>query len=313
MLLVPPPVRFELTSPYPQYTAAQLDMRRKAEILKYSGNASNSKTNNLTKSEKFAQLVKGAQQARSYTNQILQEIDAGVIDCPNDQALPTPSSSCDVPGPLVYLYDDETIPLYNYINGPPTYAIINPEDDRRWITFIDTSFIYSNTPTNFFTLYIDNNISKNYYTYQFSTSVGLYLTGTSSQVTTAHVSAVYVYVYYNSTLITTNDPTISTIPVIKNQPTSSFSNLKSFQVSPMGSYSATMYAGNLSVSNLLLFTQPGFIYDIRLKVVVSLSGDTAATTGVYLNYGGMGLSLAGCTSSSTASSEVNTGFIFEDV
>jgi hypothetical protein len=47
-------------SPYIMgYTKDQLDMRRKAEILKYNNNSSSTKTNNLTKAEKWSQLTKG--------------------------------------------------------------------------------------------------------------------------------------------------------------------------------------------------------------------------------------------------------------
>jgi hypothetical protein len=57
-----PPVRFELTSPYlryPQYKQNDFDMRRKAEILKYSGPQSTIKLNKLTKAERFSQVVRG--------------------------------------------------------------------------------------------------------------------------------------------------------------------------------------------------------------------------------------------------------------
>ena len=56
LLNVPPP-RYTPVCPYPQYTQFQLDMRRKAEILKYRANASNLKTNNFTKAEKYSMLV----------------------------------------------------------------------------------------------------------------------------------------------------------------------------------------------------------------------------------------------------------------
>jgi len=55
-----PPTRNDITSPYPQYTADQLNMRRKAEILRYANNRQNTKTNNLTKKEQFALLARGA-------------------------------------------------------------------------------------------------------------------------------------------------------------------------------------------------------------------------------------------------------------
>ena len=60
LLFNTPQPRYNPISPYNGiYTKFQLDMRRKAEVLKYSNNASSTKTNNLTKAEKWAQISKG--------------------------------------------------------------------------------------------------------------------------------------------------------------------------------------------------------------------------------------------------------------
>ena len=53
------PPRAETVSPYDKNTKAQLDMRRKAEILKHSNNRQNTKTNNLTKKQHWAMLARG--------------------------------------------------------------------------------------------------------------------------------------------------------------------------------------------------------------------------------------------------------------
>jgi hypothetical protein len=54
------PPRAETASPYGNYTKAQLDMRRKAEVLKHSNNRQNTKTNNLTKNQHWAMLARGS-------------------------------------------------------------------------------------------------------------------------------------------------------------------------------------------------------------------------------------------------------------
>ena len=53
------PPRAETVSPYGNHTKDQLDMRRKAEILKHSNNRQNTKTNNLTKNQHWAMLARG--------------------------------------------------------------------------------------------------------------------------------------------------------------------------------------------------------------------------------------------------------------
>jgi len=117
---LPTPIRFNLYNPYigSNYTKYDLDMRRKSEILKYKSNASNSQTNNLTKKQLWALIAKG-----SY-NQLSQEQlnramiinnKVGVLkDCSLNYIIHTPTSFCDVPGPIISLYNDDSIPLYNY-------------------------------------------------------------------------------------------------------------------------------------------------------------------------------------------------------
>ena len=71
---VPPP-RYNIVSPYGgQYTKAQLDMRRKAETLKYLKNTSSFSG---TKSGKWSQLVKGNsnQQQGNYPSITITTVD----------------------------------------------------------------------------------------------------------------------------------------------------------------------------------------------------------------------------------------------
>lgn len=101
-----------------------LDMRRKAEILKYKSNSAQ-----LTKNQKWSQMVngKGPNGKKVWANQN----DLG--SQPNIDNLPyglgntllcygaplftqcSPSTSCDVPGPTIPICNDPTTPLTNYI------------------------------------------------------------------------------------------------------------------------------------------------------------------------------------------------------
>lgn len=100
------PNRLEIDSPYNKinstYTKFDYDMRRKAEVLKYASNKSSSQTNSLSKSEKYALIARGTYSA---------------ANCPQDNMIAaTPSSASGVPAPYMLLYDDDNVPLYNYIN-----------------------------------------------------------------------------------------------------------------------------------------------------------------------------------------------------
>jgi hypothetical protein len=119
-----PPPRYDnlLTSPYlPQnggFTKYQLDMRRKAEILTYNSNRM-LKVNSLTKSQKFSIIAKN-----NTTN-----IPVYNNKCPS---VLTPSSSCDVPGAVIMLYNDPNIPLYKFNDGNTTKAITANKDENYY-------------------------------------------------------------------------------------------------------------------------------------------------------------------------------------
>ena len=117
---LPPPFRFNLYNPYigSNYTKYDFDMRRKSEILKYNSNVSNSQTNNLTKKQLWSLIAKGSYKQLSQ-EQLNNAIPIGnnvsvLKDCSLNYIKHTPTSSCDVPGPIITLYNDESIPLYNY-------------------------------------------------------------------------------------------------------------------------------------------------------------------------------------------------------
>ena len=130
-----PPVRYNPVSPYPQNTKAQLDMRRKAEILKYSNNQQNTKTNNTTKKEKWAYLVRGnSSQVVSYSNYI-NNIST---TCTSNETQPMSTTASDVPGPPMNLYYDPTVPLYQYQNPSINNASYSdlPADDTSVLKLV---------------------------------------------------------------------------------------------------------------------------------------------------------------------------------
>ena len=143
-----PPSRIEVLSPYEttRYTKFDLDMRRKAQILKY--NQLNTQVNNLSNNQKWSQLVKGnaakvspfnpnvflgADIVPKYTPDVILDLEKNkIVACLPSGALirTNPSASGVPPDPKVpFLYDDETVPLYNYVNPISTraYGIQNPE------------------------------------------------------------------------------------------------------------------------------------------------------------------------------------------
>ena len=108
-----PPTRFSLVNPYRTFTGQtstpngitqeDLNMRRKAEILKYK-----SKNGTQTASQRYASIVRGTGSRSVATNSCDQ--------------IPKPSSASGIPGPSVDLVLDPTVPLYNFHSGAVPYS-----------------------------------------------------------------------------------------------------------------------------------------------------------------------------------------------
>jgi hypothetical protein len=95
--------RLELQlSPYNNgsITQEKLNMRRKAEILKYNATTTNSQTNSPNKKQVFSQIINGTYKPC--------EVDT------RSKLISTTAS--DIPGKPMYLFEDSTMPLYNYRN-----------------------------------------------------------------------------------------------------------------------------------------------------------------------------------------------------
>jgi len=230
--------RNELVSPYNgKYTKDQLDMRRKAEILKHSNNASSSKTNNLSKSQRWAQLVRGnaGTQTSNFPTITVTTIDylgvfntfkvsypdslktittskyvideygnkqlnqealqivgmygyynvyilrgAQSVNC-SPSIIPTPTSSCGVPGPITYLVNDETVPLYNFTKNVNAFSYdSNVAAPQKWL-FNPTSDILLTNGENstVLTLLITDQIDQASYNFTLQLPFSVYVTGTN--------------------------------------------------------------------------------------------------------------------------------------
>ncbi len=260
-----PPTRYTPVCPYGTgLTPYQLDMRRKAEILQYKKND----TGSTTKKQSFVNVVKGASQRRTYSKTYIENL-SGNTSCP-----PTISTAANIPGPAFYLFLDPTVPLYNYVISS-TYATENSEDtETKWI--YDNNYnIISNFP-KLFTLNIQKPIDQNLYTYTFSTSIGLHVTGNSI----GHPDIVDISGTF-STKIFTSDINIEVrygnVPItLISEPIITFGagfitdlSGNSFSYKTPNTFGGNIYLGNMTVSNLSLVTSPGFTYDIYVKYIPS--------------------------------------------
>lgn len=284
-----PPSRYDnlINSPYlntnifnRSFNEYELNMRRKAEILKYNASNSTTKTNGLTKKEKWKLLVDGSSQKRSLSYSFIQNnLVAGTTNyvqtCPSGTILYTPTSSSDVPGKIMNLYEDPNIPLYMYATKTEAYGIINNEEIISQFDY-DKSLVnqYINQTNSIIvsSIYIQKILTSTYrFNIQFPISIFISAqvkslqTGSFIDTLTVDFSnnPFQTYIYYGEERISSNQ----TI----NNPTYSLNGSKSgsfdisLNLSLNNSFSGNQYIGIFYINNLILNTQEGYIYDIILK------------------------------------------------
>ena len=260
-----PPPRYTPQNPYSEgWTKEQLDMRRKAEVLKYNKTA-NTRT---TKTQSWLQIVRGVYQRRTYSGAYLSGINNADADC---ETVITYSTGAGIPGPQIPLYLDPRVPLYNYNTQQQALGINNDEETDMWRTKYDTNLL--SIMPNIFTINIRTPIDNTQYKYTLRTTIGLYLDG-SSNALDYNVSVSFkqtsVKVLYGGALISTS-PTIRLDSEFISDGGGNIT--KDISGSLLGGpYAGAIYLGNMTISNLLLPTAAGNTYDIVLEPVISIKG-----------------------------------------
>jgi hypothetical protein len=274
------------TSPYNKinpntgkpYTKFDLDMRRKAEILKYNSNRMSTQTNNLTKAQKFALAVNGYSQQSTYSQSFINaNIENGIVNtCPPGTIVQMPSSASDVPGTLL-LYDDPTIPLYNITNDTSisAYGIINQQSNPYQNGFQysnQTNVIYNGqkSTNSLFTIYMFNTPTKTY-AFSFTSPILIeFFSNLNSSSTIPPTGSVNSFqIILNSINVNVNyslSPMSlkSTISYkINNTEIISQPLLLEVNVNP-NAFNGSYYLGTINVSNIVLPVNLGYIYDFQL-------------------------------------------------
>jgi hypothetical protein len=264
------------------YKKYDLDMRRKAEVLKYSSNRMSTQTNNLTKAQKYAKVVKGSYQQRTYSREFIENNTVnGVLNiCPPGFIIKTSTTASDVPGTPILLYDDESIPLYNFINDTNTpYAIINQE-----LNPYSMGFNYSNSnnvlkkdtdpdPKTIFTLYFFN-VNSPYYNFTFYTPISIGFKGDYlSGVTTPYSSGDSFQLTINSISLTVLYSYSSVI--FSSQPVSHFLNNTVLNIdisnNNVSSFNGSCFFDIITFSNIILPAKLGYIYDFQLNIIYNIT------------------------------------------
>lgn len=273
-------VRFEDVSPYIKdqsgnliYTPQQLDMRRKAEILKYK----TPNTGNIQKN-KYSQLSRSTKRNNTA--------------CANTNLL-IPTSSSNVPGKVMNLTEDPNIPLYKYYSQQEQFRFQNlAYDNFKRIFDIfpinniivdvennepagDIILLNPNTPqlTFDFTFPICINYNANY-TLPSSTT---YPEGNSA-ITAFNISifSAELQIFYSDTLIQTKILPFSSItPTDTDLSKTTFTCSTIFDepgsTSTNGPVNLQTYMGILQFKNITLASVTQYVYSLKINVKLNYS------------------------------------------
>lgn len=273
-----PPARINVISPYDTttYSRFDLDMRRKAEILKYNNGAT--KMSPLTKKQRFSLVVNGRTQ--KLPNSYIQNIESAVQNCPTNANLLKPTSASDVPpDPNVpFLYNDETIPLYNYLNPVQTRAYGKQENAEAVSPFkaypLTNVICENNVATEIASIQFLSNADQFSYTVSvLHIPLAIYVRGTLNGSTVSitandiNIKSITLDAYFNNNIVPERS--------VYNYQTDT--NLIRYYAATINAdtniagnrFSCIQYIGHLSVSNILLYASPGFVYDFKLNAQLS--------------------------------------------
>lgn len=298
--------RYEVESPYTTtaYTQFDLDMRRKAEILKYANNSSSNKTNDLTQKQKWSFFVNNKNKLKvsktfvSFYNRDLNEtyqtfykiktLDNG---CPNT-IIKTNSSAANVPG-NIDLYLDESVPLYKYKNETINYGILNEAYPYNILSNYESNkFILESTPIDVFQLYTLKPQSENTFC-EINLPISLYINGVLKS--TSLRGEGNIYIPNNSVTIESlisnlkfNNNIISNLTLDYQESIVNFDVSFNYNKLTNKDFTGVLYLQNIKIENITLNSTSNYVYDIDIAPTIltdklSSLGDFDITIGIMTN------------------------------
>ena len=170
------------------------------------------------------------------------------------------------------LYNDETIPLYNYKKNVEALAIVNDDDNDEWrYNITENTFILHNNSGEILSLGIQYGIQNSQNTFSFQIPYGIFVRGFPPVQLILHrlslnlstTSPFNISVLYNGGTVI--DPNTSATLVPSVSYTDSSFNVQLLDTSfneANVAFQAVVHGGTIQVSNINLFTERGFVYDV---------------------------------------------------
>lgn len=232
--------------PYPRHTPTQLDIRRKAEILQYSQNATT-----VTNKQSWNRLV---------SHRINKRV------CLTRSQIPMSSTKSGVPFPIVELSYNPDVPLYNYKPNPSSYNEFpypDPTENPLLITLNSNARIPNNGENRILEVtFINPAIMTEIYS--LTSPISVSLTGTYYQfLTDTRTATAYVQTI---TLLIKNSGTgklqyafPANVSALNNMAVS-FAN--------SGEFNAILYIGAITIPNIIITQCPQYNYTFSLRVTM---------------------------------------------
>lgn len=257
----------------------------KVEILKYSNNKQDTKTNNFTKRQKWSNLVRGNMQNISQYKTNNNNTDNIYSQ---DELKPSFNSACDVPGSSMILQLDPSIPLYNY-NNQRSYATINDKINDNNIYTLYNSIVSNDvimkadTITGLQTrtvplgvIKITPQLSNDIITITISSPIALYVNFTTNQLLSStnnvniKINTIRIVTRYNDTLISNH--------LILSDHLNNVS-FDGSTISNVGQQYGIQYIGTITTSDIKVYgSSSNIIYDIDMIINYTCSYDTSNFT-----------------------------------
>ncbi len=210
-----------------------------------------------------------------------------VGDCPTDLYLPTPTTSSNVPGPIINLQYEKNVPLYNYSSVNNNALIEDTNEENPWIFSSSNNIVATNnSPETLFTLSIG--VTDNFFNlFNFSTPIKFFINGYNSNRNNITEKIIIRNIYINATFAGTSIPNLTY--KINNSDFTSINSSFIIAGSDTNEYfEMVQYLGMLNITDLRLSTQFGFVYEIKVNFNIGTDFDgrnnyTNLNIGVYMN------------------------------
>lgn len=259
--------RFTVVSPYTYdasgrliYTPKELDMRRKAEILKHQNTS-----NNYSGKRKWAYLASATNTTRA---------------CPEIYKL-TPNTSSDVPGKPMMLSNNPNVPLYNYNSlDTSSYAEIPYDNYKRLYDIFPIANINAaNGASAIITDIVILNPNNNSFAFGFTIPVSITYSATYREVSSFAINYAQLFiqsarldVFYSDSLVAEVDALYNEQPLISKDLIISAVNLTlDVQKSSIGPINLQQYLGTIYIPAVNLQTVTQYVYRCKITINIGYS------------------------------------------